>query len=379
MSPSSIAFGDVDGLHRAAAGLADAADGIDQQRVALGGVLSGATMGAGAWTGEAARAFASDVLDTAGDLGDLVAACRTAGDILERLARALGAIRAEAEPLRLRALDAGIEITPDYHVAPIGPGYEFQFYKGVLAEELRGRFAELHERAGGIRRAAAVELHGVLPPGWVPKADLAARAEKALAAAGSGEAVHAAREHRAARARAQAAELRATWQAEKGTFGSGGLKSRADWATNRAARLAKAEQAAAGIAAGPVSRGLGWVNGSVDDLAGLAGHGGRIPLARYAPVLGVATAVTGTLGDRRNGVTTAKAVAANAAPLVVGGVLTVAAGVVTAPAWVVAGGLAVLSYGIGSAVHGWIAYGDPTYDFDQDAAAIRGAVAGATR
>jgi hypothetical protein len=56
---------------------------------------------------------------------------------------------------------------------------------------------------------------------------------------------------------------------------------------------------------------------------------------------------------------------------VIGGVITDAAGVVTAPAWVVAGSLAVLSYGIGSAVHGWIAYGDPTYDFDQDLATLR--------
>jgi hypothetical protein len=367
----STALGDIDGLHRSAASLSEAAGALDQQRAALSGVLSGATTGAGAWTGEAARAFTSDALDTAGDLRHLAEACRTAGDILTRLARALGDILTEAQGLRLRALTAGIELTPGYHVAPTGPGDTFDFYKGILAEELRERFADLHERAAGVRRAAAVELHGVLPPGWVPNADFAARAEKAAAFAGSGVAVYDARKQRARQARVQAAELRATWQAEKGTFGSGGLRRQAEWAERRAARLTKAQQAAAGVAMGPARGGLRIVNGSVDELAGLAGRGGRIPLARYAPVLGAGTAVAGTFGDRRNGVPTGRAVAANAAPLVIGGVLTAAAGVVTAPAWVVAGSLAVLSYGIGSAVHGWIAYGDPTYDFDQDLATLR--------
>jgi hypothetical protein len=158
----STALGDIDGLHRSAASLSEAAGALDQQRAALSGVLSGATTGAGAWTGEAARAFTSDALDTAGDLRHLAEACRTAGDILTRLARALGDILTEAQGLRLRALTAGIELTPDYHVAPVGPGDTFDFYKGVLAEELRGLFADLHERAARIRRAAAVELHGVL-------------------------------------------------------------------------------------------------------------------------------------------------------------------------------------------------------------------------
>jgi hypothetical protein len=394
-------FGDVDGLRRTAEGLREAAGELESRRRALsatvdqlvgsrqtaasavvgqpmGGMgpptapdsyVPGARVPAGSWSGMAASNFKLLWGSREDLLARLAAIGRDAGVILDGLARELAWAADEAEGARQAAEAAGLTVDAGYRIvrtaAPgcdANPEARTAFTARAVAAAQTG-FDAAFARADLARLAAKVALEGLLAPGWRPLARTAdeldpvylAAAAPAMRAEGL-----ASRLKRAETALARAEELRAS--GPRGEDLGRARRAAAD-ARESVRVLGEATGKARALADGsPVRAVVGLGEKRVPGFK-------AIPGLRQVPVAGVVFAVGGSALDVSDGVPMPRAIAANTGAVLA---TTAATGVVatavtaSAPAWVAVGSVIVVGYGVGSAVHGLIAYGDVTHDFVQD-------------
>ena len=356
------AFGDVPGLRRAATDLKRLAGELDGLRARLGSVQGEL---AGRWRGEAYDRFDQRVGEYRRDLDHLAGDAAAAGQVLAFLAEELERAGQAASRARERAAAAGL---------PVGdPGWQPQCLPDPALDEARRAYeAELAAARGHAEAAwaAAERQLAALHPETSPLAMTLLVVGNAEKLRGIGTARYDAitgsqgmqarlqrayqqvlAEHKAApRHRVSRAE----WQAKLEQA------RRAKAASLRADRLLDELDAGGSV----VGRALSWEVQRLGPLGPLFRSPVLKPVGRL-PVIGVFAAGAGTAADVRSGqagvgealVGNFGGLAASTAAGLGTGAL-IAAAPVSVPVVATVGAVAVVSYGVGTAVHSLVTRGD---------------------
>ncbi|HKE99092.1 MAG TPA: WXG100 family type VII secretion target [Actinomycetes bacterium] len=352
-------LGDHVGVRLASQDLARAGDDLDELRRALDGLVESLAGRSGTWAGPASEAFSWRFMRYAEAVGRLVDELGTASAALARLSAELEAARQEAEAVAGRAQAVHVAVDPAaYRLQPVLRGTEPHGVADLLAErEVWLGLQAAHEHAERARRRATAELAPILPSTIGRYAGSYTDLDKVRQAVMSPVTY------------ASTLAAWADWKDRRVAAAKAAKAGTSRGSTERAAaraRLAAARSAAARAGA------------RADEVAHLA----RLPpdvlgkAARGVPVLDVLAFGAGVAGDADRGVPAPQAVAANGASIVAAEAATVGAtaiaGTVGAPVVVGVIAVAVVGYGVGTAAHSLIAYGD-LREFGEDSRKVKGA------